>query len=168
MSLCFSPVGESLRRRARQFPALVNSTVIDWFFPWPKDALMNVATRFLEEEDIGDENMRNAIIKFMPTSFENVNKLSAKLFEVERRHVYTTPKSFLELIKLFKSMLQQKRDNLLKEKERYESGLFKLRETAEQVAIIEEEVKVKQVEAEIKKQEADKFAAKVKIEKEKV
>lgn len=60
-------------------------------------------------------------------------------------------------------MLQQKRDNLLKEKERYESGLFKLRETAEQVAIIEEEVKVKQVEAEIKKQEADKFAAKVKI-----
>lgn len=49
MSLCFSPVGESLRRRARQFPALVNSTVIDWYFPWPKDALMNVATRFLEE-----------------------------------------------------------------------------------------------------------------------
>lgn len=56
------------------------------------------------------------------------------------------------MIKLFKSMLQQKRDNLFKEKERYESGLFKLRETAEQVAIIEEEVKVKQVEAEIKKQ----------------
>lgn len=49
MSLCFSPVGESLRRRARQFPALVNSTVIDWYFPWPKEALMNVATRFLEE-----------------------------------------------------------------------------------------------------------------------
>jgi len=29
-------------------------------------------------------------------------------------------------------------------------------------------VKVKQIEAEVKKQEADKFAAKVKIEKEKV
>jgi len=35
MALCFSPVGdEGLRRRARQFPALVNSTVIDWFQPW--------------------------------------------------------------------------------------------------------------------------------------
>lgn len=65
-------------------------------------------------------------------------------------------------------MLQQKRDNLLKDRERYESGLIKLRETAEQVAIIEEQVKVKQIEAEVKKQEADKFAAKVKIEKEKV
>ena len=106
---------------------------------------MNVANRFLEEEDIGEEDMRKAIINFMPISFENVNKLSTKLFEVERRYVYTTPKSFLELIKLFKSMLQQKRDNLLKEKERYESGLFKLRETAELVAIIEEEVKVAQV-----------------------
>ena len=116
-----------MRRRARQFPALVNSTVIDWFFPWPKDALLDVATRFLEEEDLGEETIRNSIIKFMPISFENVNKLSSKLYDVERRYVYTTPKSFLELIKLFKSMLQQKRDNLLKEKERYESGLFKLR-----------------------------------------
>lgn len=95
MSICFSPVGESLRRRARQFPALVNSTVIDWFFPWPKDALLNVATRFLEEEDLGEKNVREAIIKFMPISFDNVNKLSQKLYEVERRHVYTTPKSFL-------------------------------------------------------------------------
>jgi len=31
MSLCFSPVGESFRQRARKFPALVNNTVIDWF-----------------------------------------------------------------------------------------------------------------------------------------
>jgi dynein heavy chain len=31
MALCFSPVGESFRNRARKFPALVNCTVIDWF-----------------------------------------------------------------------------------------------------------------------------------------
>lgn len=62
-------------------------------------------------------------------------------------------------------MLQQKRDNLLKNRERYETGLVKLRETAEQVAIIEEEVKIKGIEAEQKKKEADIFAAKVKIER---
>ncbi len=28
--LCFSPVGDSFRVRARQFPALVNCTVSDW------------------------------------------------------------------------------------------------------------------------------------------
>ena len=61
--------------------------------------------------------------------------------------------------------IQQKRDNLLKNRERYETGLVKLRETAEQVAIIEEEVKIKGIEAEQKKKEADIFAAKVKIER---
>jgi len=35
--LCFSPVGEKLRIRARQFPALVNCTVLDWFHPWPAE-----------------------------------------------------------------------------------------------------------------------------------
>ena len=33
--LCFSPVGTTLRVRARKFPALVNCTSIDWFHEWP-------------------------------------------------------------------------------------------------------------------------------------
>eukprot|EP00435_Cladocopium_sp_Y103_P017749 s2691_g4.t1 len=48
MSLCFSPVGDAMRNRARKFPALVNCTVIDWFQPWPMDALYNVGAKFLE------------------------------------------------------------------------------------------------------------------------
>ena len=34
--LCFSPVGTTLRVRARKFPALVNCTSIDWFHEWPR------------------------------------------------------------------------------------------------------------------------------------
>ena len=51
MALCFSPVGESFRRRARQFPALVNCCTIDWFLPWPADALSSVAEFFLSKVD---------------------------------------------------------------------------------------------------------------------
>lgn len=104
----------------------------------------------------------------MPFSFALVNDLGLKLLEQERRHAYTTPKSFLELISLFKNMLQEKRDILEKNKERYESGLVKLKETAEQVAVIEVEVKEKQIEAEAKKKEADAFAEVVGREKDKV
>ncbi len=43
ITLCFSPVGDNLRTRARRFPALVNSTTIDWFQAWPFEALLNVA-----------------------------------------------------------------------------------------------------------------------------
>ena len=47
--LCFSPVGDKFRIRARQFPGLVNCTMFDCFHGWPNEALVNVATRFLAE-----------------------------------------------------------------------------------------------------------------------
>ena len=79
----------------------------------------------------------------MPFSFKLVNELSITLLEQERRYVYTTPKSFLELIKLYTQMLSEKRDSLQKNRERYDQGLIKLKETAEQVAEIEIQVKEK-------------------------
>jgi hypothetical protein len=45
----------------------------------------------------------------MPYSFALVNKVSKKFFDVERRYNYTTPKTFLELIKLYKNVLLTKR-----------------------------------------------------------
>ncbi len=47
--LCFSPVGDRFRVRARQFPALVNCTAFDWFHAWPGEALVSVAQRFLAD-----------------------------------------------------------------------------------------------------------------------
>lgn len=46
--LCFSPVGATLRQRARQFPALVNCTSINWFQDWPQQALESVSSKFLQ------------------------------------------------------------------------------------------------------------------------
>lgn len=169
MALCFSPVGESFRRRARQFPALVNCTVIDWYQPWPQDALYSVAENFLEPIDLGEDPLlKKSIVEFMPFSFKTVNILSSLMFEQEKRYIYTTPKSFLELIKLYTTMLTKKRQTLEANKERYETGLIKLVETEERVVIIEKDVQEKQIEAEAKKKEADAFAATVGVEKAKV
>ncbi len=33
--LCMSPVGETLRIRARKFPGLINGTNVNWFHSWP-------------------------------------------------------------------------------------------------------------------------------------
>jgi dynein heavy chain len=35
LALCFSPVGDAFRIRARMFPGLINCTSIDWFHDWP-------------------------------------------------------------------------------------------------------------------------------------
>ena len=34
--------------RALQFPGLINGTTIDWFLPWPEQALVSVAAKFLD------------------------------------------------------------------------------------------------------------------------
>ena len=168
MALCFSPVGESLRGRARKFPALVTCTVIDWFHPWPEEALLSVAVKFLAEVDMATDLIRAGIEKFMPYSFKTVDEYSTKILEQERRYVYTTPKSFLELIKLFKVMLGQKEGELVNAKDRYELGVVKLTETAEVVSKLEEELKLFSVEVEAKKKSADEQAEIVGAEKVKV
>lgn len=78
MALCFSPVGDAFRNRAKKFPALINCTVIDWFQPWPQDALLAVAKKFLNELELGDEVIRTGVEKYMPYSFAAVDKMSKK------------------------------------------------------------------------------------------
>ena len=63
--LCFSPTGDKFRIRARQFPALVSSTVFDWFHPWPHEALVSVAQRFLTEVPDIDADVRENIALHM-------------------------------------------------------------------------------------------------------
>ena len=52
-----SPVGSALRVRMRMFPSLVNCMTIDWFMPWPDDALISVAERYLQNMgDLSDDH----------------------------------------------------------------------------------------------------------------
>ena len=142
VTLCFSPVGDTFKTRSRRFPGLINSTVIDWFHPWPEEALKKVTKMFLDETlteiEITDETMRTNIMNFMPYSFEVANQASKKIFDAERRQVHNTPKSFLELIALFQSMLLEKRKTLIDEQFKFELGLTKLMETEETVIKLEE------------------------------
>ena len=34
-----SPVNPKVPERARKFPGLISGTTIDWFLPWPEEAL---------------------------------------------------------------------------------------------------------------------------------
>jgi dynein heavy chain len=171
MSLCFSPVGDAMRARARKFPALVNCTVIDWFQPWPMDALYNVGvSRLGPIEQLGpaDSPVRAGICEFMPYSFESSGKEALLFMETERRFAYATPKSYLELINLYTSMVGKKVDQLEEKKERLSNGLEKLRSTETEVAGLEEELKEKAVVVKEKAEKADIFAEEVGIEKTKV
>lgn len=55
--LCFSPVGDNFRIKSRKFPGLIASTSIDYFHAWPKDALIDVANRFISDLDLPNKEV---------------------------------------------------------------------------------------------------------------
>ncbi|KAG8535717.1 hypothetical protein GDO81_027902, partial [Engystomops pustulosus] len=132
VALCFSPVGNKLRVRSRKFPAVVNCTAIDWFHEWPQEALESVSLRFLQETENIEAPVKESISKFMAYVHTSVNEMSKSYLSNERRYNYTTPKSFLEQIKLYQNLLTKKRKELAAKMERLENGLEKLNSTSAQ------------------------------------
>ncbi|NXK90148.1 DYH17 protein, partial [Formicarius rufipectus] len=166
--LCFSPVGSTLRVRARRFPAVVNCTAIDWFHEWPEDALVSVSSRFLEETENIEPEVKVSISRFMSYVHTSAKEMSKTYLAVERRYNYTTPKTFLEQIKLYQSLLASKRSKLSANIERLEKGLMKLQSTASQVDDLKAMLAVQEAELKQKNEDTDKLIHVVGVETEKV
>ncbi|XP_025270954.1 dynein heavy chain 7, axonemal [Camponotus floridanus] len=128
-----SPIGDNFRTRIRKFPALVNCCTIDWLQPWPKDALLAVATQFLSEIDM-PEDERHACIEMCQYFHMSTQDLTRDYLRLLNRHNYVTPTSYLELINTFKDLLGRKRKEVLEGKRRYEAGLGRLDNTRKEVS----------------------------------
>jgi dynein heavy chain, axonemal len=123
--LAMSPIGDAFRSRLRMFPSLINCCTIDWFMAWPEDALEMVAKKFLEEIEL-DANIKNESINMCKYFHEYIRMMSERYLAQLGRHNYVTPTSYLELIRTFKTLLTQKRNEISLMKNRYTGGLDKL------------------------------------------
>ncbi|XP_061666302.1 dynein heavy chain 9, axonemal isoform X2 [Syngnathoides biaculeatus] len=168
VALCFSPVGSKLRVRSRKFPAVVNSTAIDWFHEWPQEALESVSLQFLQEVETIEPQVKESVSKCMAYIHTSVNQTSKEYLANERRYNYTTPKSFLELIKLYRSLLAQRSKDLRSKMERLENGLQRLKSTSAQVDDLKAKLAAQEVELKQKNEDADKLIQVVGVETEKM
>ncbi|XP_032221173.2 dynein beta chain, ciliary [Nematostella vectensis] len=166
--LCFSPVGATLRVRSRKFPAVTNCTAIDWFHEWPQEALVSVSRRFIEDLEQLEAEYKPPVAEFMSYVHTSVNEESQMYLANERRYNYTTPKSFLEQINLYRNLLKKKSKELTQKTERLENGLLKLQSTAQQVDDLKAKLASQEVELKQKNEDADKLIQKVGVETEKV
>lgn len=162
--LCVSPLADAARARARRFPNLESRVHVNVVRMWPEEALASVSHRVLQDVDLGDEETTSAIIKFMPFSFAAVNALSADYATNERRYNYVTPKSFLELVGLYRTMLERCRAEAKVRLVRYSKGLEKLEAAVDQVRTLDEEIKSKLERLEQKAMQRDKLAPMVDAE----
>ena len=165
--LCMSPVGDSFRVRCRKFPSLINCTTIDWFTQWPREALMSVSRSFLKDVQLPSDEMREALAELCVEVHLSLEDASDRFFAELRRKVYTTPKSYLDLIGLYLAMLQEKRDELNSNRKRLSTGLRKLKETNEIVAELQETLVKLQPELVEKAKETEILLKQVAVDQEK-
>ncbi|XP_060906749.1 dynein axonemal heavy chain 11 [Labrus mixtus] len=166
--LCLSPVGSSLRVRARRFPALVQCTTIDWFHPWTPEALQSVSFRFIQEIEGIEPAIQESISLFMAYVHTSVNQASEKYQCNEKRYNYTTPKSFLQQITLYRNLLEKSRAQLHHNMNRLENGLQKLQTTAAQVEDLKAKLASQEAELTFKKQKTEALITKIGLQTEKV
>lgn len=112
--------------RIRQYPALVNSTTIDWFREWPQQALLEVAHRFLADCVLNvtisgqsgaeqqpqqtrreslvqttEYKMHDAVARTSALIHTSVAEMSNVMLAEMKRHNYVTPTNYLELVSGF-------------------------------------------------------------------
>ncbi|XP_074525804.1 dynein axonemal heavy chain 10 [Halichoeres trimaculatus] len=132
--LGMSPVGDTLRTRCRNFPGLMNNTVIDWFLPWPPQALLAVAQSFLGESPMIPEAHSEAVIAHVCMVHRSVGDFSKLFLQKLRRCNFVTPKNYLDFINTYSALLEEKDQSILAQCKRLEGGLDKLKEASEQLA----------------------------------
>uniref|UniRef100_A0A8C7H2S6 Dynein axonemal heavy chain 1 n=1 Tax=Oncorhynchus kisutch TaxID=8019 RepID=A0A8C7H2S6_ONCKI len=127
--LCMSPIGEVFRARLRQFPSLVTCCTIDWFSAWPEEALQSVAASFLYElpELEASPTAMKGLIMMCVEIHQMVARKCAQYLAELSRYNYVTPKSYLELLAIFSSLIGRKKQELHSARQRMKTGLDKVR-----------------------------------------
>ena len=101
--------------------------------------------------------MKDSVSSFMANVHQSVNEMSASYLQNEKRYNYTTPKSFLEQIKLYQNLLSTKHNELQVKMVRLENGLEKLKSTASQVDDLKSKLASQEVELAQKNEDANKL-----------
>ncbi|OMJ74343.1 hypothetical protein SteCoe_26764 [Stentor coeruleus] len=161
--LCMSPVGETLRIRCRKFPSIVNCATLDWFSKWPEEALLSVSSQFIKDLLI-TEDLKKALSTMCMEIHTSVEE-AAEVFYMElRRKMYTTPKSYLDLISFYISQLEKKKYQANLAKNRLENGLNNLRTTRETVNTLQNNLQKMAPELEIQKKKTEEYFKEVQKE----
>jgi len=134
MVLCMSPEGEAFRKRILTFPGLVNCTTIDWFLPWPEDALRSTAASAIGKIKQIPEEERDGVVDICADMQNRVFKLSNRMITQLKRYFFVTPTSYLELLSTIQKLIQERSDNIHLVIAKYENGLEKLAETEKDVS----------------------------------
>ncbi|KAG5316465.1 DYH2 protein, partial [Acromyrmex insinuator] len=178
--LCMSPIGDAFKNRLRQYPSLINCTTIDWFWEWPREALLEVGNKFLMNLNLTltitgenkveprqsataiplpplQDRMRDGIAASFSLIHDTVSQFSRRMAAEMKRYNYVTPVNFIELVVGYKEMLKKKRQDLADEAHKLRGGLSKIDDTRVKVKEMAAELEVTQQQVHKSTRECEEF-----------
>ena len=165
--LAMSPINDLFTNRLRMFPSLVNCCTIDWFTEWPEEALIGVGKGAIIEEaqNLEIENIVSELVDCFKYFHKSVEKISKTFLSELRRYNYVTPKSYLELLSLYKSTLTQKKKAQKFSVGRLKLGLDKLQEANTSVEEMEKILTEKKPLLEVAQKKTEQVMEKLIVDK---
>ncbi|KZC13452.1 Dynein heavy chain 10, axonemal [Dufourea novaeangliae] len=145
IALCMSPSGDLLRTRCRNYPGLVNSTTIDWMFPWPEQALVAVANATLRDNPNVPQEYKEKLVEHMVYVHKTVCEHTIEFQTKLRRRNYVTPKHYLDFIDTYLNLLLETKDYINSQCERLSGGLKKIAEASVTLGELNEILAVQRV-----------------------
>ncbi|PAA89834.1 hypothetical protein BOX15_Mlig025375g2 [Macrostomum lignano] len=169
-----NPSSDGLKDRASTSPALFNRCVLNWFGDWSLEAYFQVGKEFTERVDLDKadysvpdyppmaleglpsrpnhrEMVNNAFV-FVHQTLHQANQRVAKR---GGRVAAITPRHFLDFIHHYVKLTNEKRADLEEQQLHLNKGLTKIRETVEQVEVMQSSLSQKRSELERMNEQAN-------------
>ena len=140
MVISMSPSGDNLRNRCRNFPGLISSTTIDWFFEWPKEALLQVSQFLFSNYKQVEKDQIPILCDHIIDVHLSLRQFSAEAYKSQKRNIYTTPKNFLDYIKNFQNLYQKHFNDTQNLISHLESGLQVLADSSKNIEHLKQTV----------------------------
>ena len=142
--IMLSPASDSFRTKLRDFPSLLNCTTIDWYSNWPAEALRAVSQRYLGSTKLlenAPDGVASALVDASVMVHASVANTAKQFLSSMRRHVYITPKTFLDSIALYLQLLKERSDQIEGKRNRLQTGIDKLESTNKMVEKMQVQLK---------------------------
>jgi dynein heavy chain len=137
---CISPIGDQFRNYCRVYPGLINNTTINWFMPWPEDALFEVAKKFTHEKLDFKESLKLSIAEIFCKMHVNVTDSTRRMLRELKRVYHVTPTHYLDLVQGYLKLLQNKQKEIGDNASKLRTGLGKLEDAKIQVEKMSKEL----------------------------
>jgi len=167
--LALSPIGGRFRNRCQIFPSLISCCTIDWYDPWPSNALHAVSLELLQKIDFPIVLQNINIVAELATYAHHIVSEQSHRFQNELNRVYyVTPALFIEFFTLLNSVLTKRQYDIEQKKQLLIKGIEKLSETNEKVHEMEIELQSLRPMLQKKAAETELLLSQLKIDREKV